>query len=139
MSTFSESVVIDAPPSAVWNTLADIGRIHEWNPGVVASRKTTPGEDGLGACRRCELGGASYLEEQVVEWAPQRLLTMRITGTNLPFKAADIRFTLVGHGHQTRVTVSPTYTVKFAWFGRLLDAIAVRSQYRKGCPICCAA
>lgn len=132
MSTFSESIVISAPLFRVWNTLADIGRIDEWNPGVVASRKTTPGDDGVGATRHCDLGGKHYLDEEVVEWQPQRALTMRITATSLPLKSADIRFTLAGHGHQTTVTVSPTYTVKFAWIGHVLDRVAVRSQYRRG-------
>jgi uncharacterized protein YndB with AHSA1/START domain len=108
MATFSETIFIDAPRSAVWAALADIGRIHAWNPGVVDSRKTTPGEDGPGARRRCELGGRSYLDEEVVEWAPEGVLTMRITATNLPFEAADVRFTLEGQGSRTRVTVSPT-------------------------------
>ena len=132
MSTFSESIVISAPLFRVWNTLADIGRIHEWNPGVVASSKTTPGEDGIGASRHCELGGKHYLDEEVVEWEPQGALTMRITATSLPLESADIRFTLVGHGHRTTVTVSPTYSVKFAWIGHVLDRVAVRSQYRRG-------
>jgi uncharacterized protein YndB with AHSA1/START domain len=132
MSTFSESIVISAPLFRVWDTLGDIGRIHEWNPGVVASRKTTPGDDGVGASRHCDLGGRHYLDEEVVEWEPQRALTMRITATSLPLKSADIRFTLVGHGHQTTVTVSPTYTLKFGWAGQLLDRVAVRSQYRRG-------
>jgi hypothetical protein len=132
MATFSETIFVNAPRSAVWAVLADIGRIHEWNPGVVASRKTTVGEDGPGAGRRCELGGKNYLDEEVVEWAPERALTMRITATNLPFKAADIRFTIEGHGRQTRVTVSPTYALKFGWLGRLLDTLAVRARYRRG-------
>ncbi len=132
MATFSDTIVIDAPLTAVWGVLADIDSVHEWNPGVIASRKTTPVEHGLGACRRCELGGKNYLEEKVVEWVPERALTMRITATNLPFKSADIRFTLKDRGHQTTVTVSPTYVLKFGWLGKALDIVAVRNKYRRG-------
>lgn len=124
--------MIDAPISDVWNALADIGSISTWNPGVVASRKISTGTEDLGACRRCELGGRSYLEEEVVQWDPERALTMRITTTNLPFKAADIRFTLKPKNGGTEVTVAPIYTLKFGWIGRALDAGFVQARYRKG-------
>jgi len=57
---------------------------------------------------------------------------MRIVATNLPFKAADIRFTLESHGGDTLVTVSPKYTLKFGILGSLLDAAFIRSRYRRG-------
>jgi uncharacterized protein YndB with AHSA1/START domain len=132
MGGFSETIVIEAPRTAVWQELADIGSIARWNPGVVASSRTTRLRDGLGAGRRCELGGRRFLEEEVVEWVAERVLTMRITMTNLPFESADIRFTLDGDGARTRVTVSPSYTLKFGPLGRLLDAVVVRWYYRKG-------
>lgn len=132
MGTFAEQVTIKASIDAVWNVLADIGSIHHWNPGVVDSRATTDGAAGLGSSRRCELGGKNYLDEEVVEWVPKEALRMRIVGTNLPFKTADIRFTLEGRGKETLVTVSPTYRLKFGLLGTVLDAVFVRSQYRKG-------
>jgi uncharacterized protein YndB with AHSA1/START domain len=132
MGTFTKTIVIDAPPAAVWAALADIGSIHVWNPGVVASRTTTPAADGLGASRRCELGGRNYLDEQVVEWIPERIITMRITATNLPFKSADVRFTLERQGQKTSVDVSPIYALKFGALGKILDAVAVRSRYQQG-------
>ena len=94
MSTFVEQISIAAPQHLVWKVLADIGSIHKWNPGVVDSHRTTVGEVGNGAGRRCELGGKNYLDERVVEWEPEKALTMRIVETNLPFQVADIRFTL---------------------------------------------
>lgn len=131
MATFSEAITIDAPLAAVWETLASIGLIHEWNPGVVTSRTTSARANGVGACRRCELGGRNYLEEEVVEWVPERVLTMRIMATNLPFKSAHIRFTFERHGHQTAVTVSPTYALKFGWLGQTLDTVFVRARYQR--------
>ena len=57
---------------------------------------------------------------------------MRIIETNLPFKTADIRFSLEQRSTQTLVTVSPTYVLKFGLLGRLMDVVFVHSQYRKG-------
>ncbi len=41
MSNFTTEIKIDAPVYRVWDTLADIGRIYEWNPGVKRSHFTT--------------------------------------------------------------------------------------------------
>ncbi len=132
MTTFSEQISIREDKRRVWDTLADIGSIHRWNPGVVDSRLTTDGDVGLGSERRCELDGKNYLNEQVIEWTHGEILTMRIIETNLPFKTADIRFSLEQRGTQTLVTVSPTYVLKFGLLGGLMDVVFVRSQYRKG-------
>ena len=101
MSTFSESIEVRAGAGAVWNLLADIGSIYEWNPGVESSWKISRGKPGLGATRRCELRGKGYLDEDVVGWEPERALTMRVVETNLPFKRADIRFELGDAGDGT--------------------------------------
>ena len=117
----------------MWNVLADIGAICRWNPGVIDSRTTTTGEIGLGSGRRCELGGKNYLDEEVVEWKLSEALTVRVVSTNLPFKTADIRFTLhEERENETTVTVSPSYQLKFGLLGDLLDLVFARSRYRKG-------
>ena len=132
MGEFEEQVMVSAPPEKVWDALADIGNIYLWNPGVVHSEQTTPGEVGVGACRHCNLGGRNYLDEEVVEFERPHKLTIRITDTNLPFQTADIRFSVEPQGDKTIVKVSPKYQLKFGWLGRVLDLVMVRSQYRKG-------
>ena len=106
MSSFAVSATIKASQSSVWATLADIGTIAEWNPGVVISRVTSDQTEGKGASRYCQLPGNAFLEERVVEWDPNSRLTFRIIDSNLPFKTADIRFTLDPRGSATLVTVS---------------------------------
>lgn len=132
MTTFSERISIQADKGRVWDALADIGSIHRWNPGVADSRTTTEGEVGLGSERRCDLDKKIYLNEKIVEWIHGEILTMRIIETNLPFKSADIKFSLEQRGTETLVTVSPKYFLKFGLLGRLMDVLFVRSQYRKG-------
>ncbi len=74
----------------------------------------------------------NYLDEQVVEWEPGEALTMRVIGTNLPFRTADIRFRLQPEPSGTVVPVSPEYTVKFGLAGRILDVLFVRHAYKRG-------
>ena len=132
MHTFSRHIHIDAPPEVVWHTLADIGSIHVWNPGVRDSHATSEEPTGLGATRRCDLGGRTYLDERVVGWEPMRRLTMRIEDTNLPFAHADIRFTLEPEGKGTRVGVSPEYRLRYGPLGALTDRLFVRRTYARG-------
>ncbi len=132
MTIFSEQISIRADKDDVWEVLADIGSIDRWNPGVVDSRLTSDGEVGLGSERYCGLGGKTYLKETVTEWKQGEELTMRIIANNLPFKTADIRFSLEQQDVNTFATVSPTYNLKFGLLGRLLDVAFVRSQYQKG-------
>ncbi len=132
VSTFREQIEINASAQRVWEVLADIGGIYRWNPGVEKSWVTSKSTAGLGSSRRCELGGKNFLLEDVVQWDPPRTLTMRIKETNLPFKRADIRFTLEDRGPATWVTVSPDYELKFGMIGSMLDSLFVRRAYSKG-------
>lgn len=132
MPTFTKQTEIDAPVESVWRVLADIGSIADWNPGVVESHTTSDDPGGLGAGRRCDLGGNNFLDEEVVEWDDERTLTMRVTGTNLPLVRADIRFTLDKGDEKTQVFVSPDYTLKYGALGKAFDAVFVRRTYEKG-------
>lgn len=132
MSNFTVETKMNAPTDQVWAILADIGTIHRWNPGVVNSYITTALAAGMGAGRYCDLGGKNYLKEEIFEWIPGRRMTMRIVETNLPFKTAEIRFTLRPDTDGTVVAVSPDYRLKFGIFGKVLDRLYVRGAYTKG-------
>ena len=132
MGTFSTSTTIDAPVTAVWAALADVGNIYLWNPGVKASHLTSEQSEGNGTCRYCDLGGNNFLKEEVVTWELEQKLTMRITDTNMPFKTADIRFSLQPSYGKTIVTVSPIYTLKYGPIGQMIDWFMVKNTYQKG-------
>ena len=132
MATFAVETIINMPVQEVWYALADIGNVHRWNPTVVESHLSGGQAEGVGACRTSDLGHNNYLDEQVVAWIVNEQLTMRMVDTNLAFKCADIRFTLIPERQITRVIVSPDYELKYGLLGRLLDALFVRRTYRKG-------
>ena len=68
MGSFKRSIGINAPVASVWEVLADIGSIADWNPGVVRLYVTGDRAGEVGAARHCDLGGKNYLDEEVVEW-----------------------------------------------------------------------
>ena len=133
MSTFIERTTIDAPRHVVWAALADIGTIATWNPGLTRSHRTND-IDGLGGTRHCEISTKHSLTEQVVKFEPPTAITFRITDSTLPFKTADIEFTLTDsqQSASTEVTVSPTYTLKYGPIGQILDTLTVRRNYQAG-------
>jgi uncharacterized protein YndB with AHSA1/START domain len=133
VSTFTERTRIDAPRHAVWATLADIGTIATWNPGLAGSHRIND-VDGLGGTRHCDISTNHSLTEEVVTFEPPTAITFRIKGSTLPFKTADIAFTLTDpqQSGRTEVTVTPTYTLKYGRIGQLLDLLAVRRNYRAG-------
>jgi hypothetical protein len=59
---------------------------------------------------------------------------MRIVGTNLPFKTADIRFRLRPDPENggTMVAVSPEHELKYGPIGALMDTLMVRKTYLQG-------
>jgi len=132
VTTFTTEIEIDAPVDEVWRVLADVGEIHQWNPGVIHSHAMSEAESGLGATRYCDLGGDNFLKEEVVRYQPQRQLTMRVIDTNMPFEAADIHFTLQDKSSQTVVAVSPEYAIKYGPLGAILDRLYVRRSYKEG-------
>lgn len=129
-SGFSVWAEIHAPVSKVWEVLADIGTISQWNPGVKASHLTS-NLQGIGASRHCNLGRGNFLDEQVINWQPEKAITFRITKTNLPM-GADIHFRLEPTPRGTRVEVQPIYTLKHGILGLLLDTLVVKQTYTKG-------
>ncbi len=131
MTTFTETIEIDAKVARVWGTLAAVGSIAEWNPGLVGSQATN-NAIGLGATRFCDIDGKQNLDEEVVLFEPMRAITFRITRTTLPFRFADIRFTLSEDAEKTLVSVSPDYELKYGLLGQLLDWAVVSTAYKRG-------
>lgn len=131
MSTFIETIEIDASAERVWDALADVGAIADWNPGLVGSHATNDA-NGLGATRFCDIDGKQNLDEEVVRFEPLRAITFRITRSTLPFHSADIRFTLKEQSERTVVSVSPIYELKYGFVGHLLDRAFVSATYKRG-------
>jgi len=131
MHEFIVQEIINASVPQVWKALADIGNIYQWNPGVKKSHITN-NTIGLGGSRHCDLGGKNYLDEDVVKWEENKYLTMRITETNMPFKNADINFSLEAKDNGTQVSVQPVYELKFGPIGRFMNFVYVHGFYQKG-------
>lgn len=95
---------INAPKDAVWAVLNDFPRLSTWSAGVQNSYTT--GEDGnvtgLGAERRCELGGNKILDERISAYTPGESMTIEVWNVEgLPIKSSKGNFSVRSTGPGT--------------------------------------
>jgi hypothetical protein len=133
MRKFLATETINAPPGKIWQVLAEIDRVHEWNPSVTASRYLASTSSGLGAQRHCDIEGG-YLRERVVEWEVERKLGFEIFATNAPIRSARATFHLAPHPRGTQVSFEMQYGVKFGPLGALMDRMVMSRQFAKLVP-----
>ena len=127
MPVVSREVMIDAPRSAVWATLADIGSVSAWNPVVEHSVETADAERadeveaaGVGSARHCELPGSmGAIDEVVTAWDEHESMGFDVFGAKM-MRAMHARFELSEVGAATRVLMTSDYTMSFGPLGSLM-------------------
>src|SRR5690242_13597793 len=66
----AESIVIDAPPDAVWEVASDFAHLDRWYPFVEASRLVLGKNREVGAIREIRRLNGTKVEEKLVEFDP---------------------------------------------------------------------
>ncbi len=136
MTTIIREVKVNASQGKVWEILADIGGIQNYNPGVSKSYSTSESNSGLGASRHCDLLPMGAVEERVIEWNEGSDYKIEIfEGKGVPpFKTAVARITVKSAGNGAVVTMHFEYRMKYGLVGALMDAIMVKPQFSKAIP-----
>jgi carbon monoxide dehydrogenase subunit G len=95
---FSDSLVLEAPPSQVWDLLLDVDRFSACVPGV---QQVTPVDartfDGTMLASVGPMSGTFTFRANILEAEPQRTLTARVNGTDSVTRstvAADLAMAL---------------------------------------------
>jgi catechol 2,3-dioxygenase-like lactoylglutathione lyase family enzyme/uncharacterized protein YndB with AHSA1/START domain len=97
-----EEVLISAPAEKIWDAVTDHARMGEWSG--LASELVTPGKtdrNGVGALRKVRVLG-STVEEEVVEFVPNRRLVYRLL-RGAPLRNHHGTVLLIPEGSATRV------------------------------------
>ncbi|MGI9605530.1 MAG: SRPBCC family protein [Acidimicrobiales bacterium] len=98
------SRTINAPQEVVWAILDDFPRISAWSAGIKNSYTTGDDakETGVGAERRCELGGKKILDERIAAYTPGESMTIHVWNVEgLPLKSTKASFSLRSTGNGT--------------------------------------
>jgi len=132
MSQLSATTVVHAPIDRVWQTVADVGTIAEWHPGVAHSPVLTANRTGLGATRRIELYDGGTVVEEVTSLDEGRSVTVTMSEHAMPLSHGTATFEVEADGNdRTRVTMMMDYQMKYGPFGWLMNVLMLRRIMRK--------
>lgn len=84
------TVRIDAPPAAVWRCLTDVDVRAKWLTQLVSEEPDDPGRSGPGAAATVRLRQNNEVltyRSTVIDWEPERRLSVGMTGGKLPPEA----------------------------------------------------
>lgn len=134
MTTFSKQLNVQASQQKVWETMANLGDIYQFNPNVSKSYYNSDQKKGVGASRICELRPSGIVEETATEWKEGESFTLKITPIEKapPLKNFYAGLSLLSKGKdQTQVSISMTYDTKMGIVGQLLDSLMIKAQMQK--------
>ncbi len=127
MHQLSYTTVVHAPIDRVWETLADVGSIANWHPGVARSPVLTAKRTGLGATRRIELYDGSTSVEEVTSLDEGRSVTVLMSEHSMPLAYGAATFAVTADGDdRTSVTMTMDYEMKYGPLGWLLNTLMLR-------------
>ena len=127
MSQLSSKATVRAPLSRVWETIADVGTIAEWHPGVERSPVLSAHRTGLGAVRRVELYDGTSSVEEVTSLDEGRSLTVTMSEHSMPLSRGAATFEVEADGDErTLVTMTMDYEMKYGPLGWLMNAVMLR-------------
>ena len=131
MTHIKRQTTINAPQAQVWEVIADLGAVQDFNPNVSRSYYNSGPRTGVGASRHCDLTVGGSLEETAIAWKDGESFTLELHGGKLtpPFQGAEATFRLHPEGGRTRVTVDLEYSMKYGLLGALMDRILVQNRF----------
>lgn len=119
--------VIAAPRFVVWDALADIRTVVEWNPGIDDVECLSDRVSGLGARRRCFTHPTGWMTESVVEWSVGSVVAFSVEDAP-PLKNGLARIVLSDVPAGTSVDARFEYEVKLGPLGPVIDRFVVHRQ-----------
>lgn len=105
MSAVVRTKFIPAPPTAVWDVLADFEAIATWAPNVDHSCLLSEQRRGVGAVRRVQLGRATVVET-VTAWYSDDGMSYSITGLPSIVRSVTNTWRLDADGKGTMATLT---------------------------------
>ncbi|WP_371168512.1 SRPBCC family protein [Aliiroseovarius sp. 2305UL8-7] len=124
---------IDATPEAVWAELSRYMHLDDIAPLVVKVDALTDFSEGLGARRRAYFENGTSLVEEVVDWQPNREMSIDCSDLDpLPMKAlaTTIRIEPLGKG-RSKTIWRTGFQVKYGPFGWLLGQLMMKRALGK--------
>ncbi len=133
MATIKNEITVNASPERVWSILTDLELLEKYDPTVKKSTLISTEKTGIGSKRKVlMLDGKNWFDEKVTVFEPNKALTYELTDCTFPMKDLKHSYSFEKIGAQTKVKQVMEYTVKFGFFGKLLDVLMIRKQSDAG-------
>ena len=131
-TTIHNHIDIAATPDQVWEVLADLDRLHEYDPVVTRSAVVGGQQEGVGAQRRCDARQGRYFVEAATEWDQPNRLQFTIIDCNLPTRDLTHTYTFETTPSGTRVNQVMRYDTRFGPLGAILNWVMIRRKTDHG-------
>ena len=133
MSTLRNEIVVNAPIEKIWEALASIERLQEYDPLVLKSVALSPTKSGLDAKRKVNMkDGKKWFEEKVVIFQPNKAIAYQLTDCSFPIDGLKHSYSFEKLDQGIRVMQVMEYRVKFGLLGRIMDALMIKKQTDRG-------
>jgi uncharacterized protein YndB with AHSA1/START domain len=126
MTVLHHEIRIEASAERVWEVLANLEAVQQYNPTVLSARYLTEQRGGVGAARECRIKPKGVVKERVTAWTPQTAIEIELYESPWPLRFMRWRTVLRPESGGTRVVQDMRYRVKFGPLGMLLDALMMR-------------
>ena len=136
MTTITAKSTIKTSKKRVWEAIADLGGVVNFNPYVANVYYSSDHQLGAGASRICEFGpgfGGLTIEETVIEWCEEESIILDIDfikGFRPPLR--DMRATIHIREDEgdTQVSFEMEYEPRLGILGRLFDRLVGYPRYQ---------
>lgn len=122
----------NAPRDVVWDAIANLEDVQNWNPGVKRAVYTSTRRSGVGATRHCDLAPRGKVDETVRRWDEGRQIAISID-KGVPVKGALGTFTLTDAGSGgTDIDLRFDYQPKYGPIGWMMNHMMLRRFFGRG-------
>lgn len=133
MAIIYNEIEIQAPIAEIWEALTDVERLEQYDPTVKKSTALSTFKKGIGAKRKVEMAdGKNWFEEQCTVSEPSEKLTYELTACSFPVHCLNHTYSFEKVGDSIRVKQVMRYEMKYGLFGRIMDALIVKSKSDQG-------
>lgn len=132
MTVLKNTIHIQAPPERVWEVLAKLDALHEYDPGIASSALRSEQRCGVGADRQCDIKAGGWFRERVTIWEHARELELTLYECTLPVRRLRHSYKLTAEHGGTRIDQTQEYTLKYGPIGAILDALVVKRKWDAG-------
>jgi ribosome-associated toxin RatA of RatAB toxin-antitoxin module len=133
MGKLVNDITISASTDKIWSILTDLELLDKTDPTVKKATLISENKTGLNAKRKVLMqDGKNWFDEKIIVFKPNEELVYQLTDCSFPIKGLKHTYSFQKKGNQTKVQQVMEYTVKFGFFGLLMDKMKIAKQFNSG-------